>query len=280
MLVFHSHCQMGNQMFIYACARSLSLKRKVPYCLSELDHLKYFDLSNDDRWNNLKYLWFKLHNKIPGSRYLFEHMQDNRIDYTADMLNQISNNVWCYGYFQGEQYLFDNMPDIKSCFSIKKKFVDAYREFIHHQFGNKRLILAHIRLKDYKTFGPDFLNGPDLTLPFSYYHQNIKNILSSQPDEHYQLVFISDDIDAVKKEFVAYNGYFSNQSPIIDFQLMMHAHAAVISPSSFAWWACWLNRVEDAKIVVPEYFLGFKVKKEFPVNMIPKKFIKSLVSLS
>ena len=46
MLVFHSHCQMGNQMFIYACARSLSLKRKVPYCLSELDHLKYFDLSN------------------------------------------------------------------------------------------------------------------------------------------------------------------------------------------------------------------------------------------
>jgi spore coat polysaccharide biosynthesis predicted glycosyltransferase SpsG len=89
---------------------------------------------------------------------------------------------------------------------------------------------------------------------------------------------MSDDIEEVKKEFAAYkDAYFSNQNVINDFQLLQHANAAIISPSSYAWWACWLNKVPNAKIIVPKYFLGFKVNKEFPVNMIPKHFVQSEV---
>lgn len=277
MLVFHSHCQMGNQMFIYACARSLAKKRNISYCLSELNYLKYFELAEADKRNKFKYFSFKLMNKLPGFSYAFEHLQDNRIDYSDQMRKASSKRIWYYGYFQGEKYLYDNFEDIKKCFTIKAHYQKEFEDFYHGTFNNKRIIIAHIRLKDYKTFGPDFLNGPDLTLPFSYYHRNIKQLIAAQPDDNFKLVFMSDDIEEVKKEFSEYNAYFSNQSVIIDFQLLQHAHAAVISPSSYAWWACWLSKNPAAKIIVPKYFLGFKVKKEFPVDMIPSKFIQSEV---
>lgn len=277
MLVFHAHCQMGNQMFIYACARSLAIRKKLAYCLSEMDHLKYFKLSDDDRLNQLKFLTFKLQNKLPGMKYKFEHMQDNRNDYSGIMELEPSKRVWYYGYFQGESYFYNNMEDIKQCFEIKEEYQQAYHVFLKNNFNNKRIIVAHIRLKDYKTFGPDFLDGPDLTLPFAYYHTNIKKLIAAQPDNNYQLVFMSDDITEVKKEFNTYDAYFSEQNMMIDFQILQHAQAAIISPSSYAWWACWLSKNPNSQIIVPKYFLGFKVKKEFPVNMIPKHFVQSEV---
>jgi hypothetical protein len=278
MLVFHAHCQMGNQMFIYACARSLAKKKKLNYCLSEINYLKYFELGSEDKINNLKYILFKLLNRIPGFNFTFEHHQDNRIDYSGQMLSNAFKNVWYYGYFQGEHYLYDNFNDIKNCFIIKKNYREQFQVFFKETFQNKRVIAVQIRLKDYKTFGPDFLNGPDLTLPFSYFHENIKMVLAQQPDENYQLVFMSDDIDLVKKEFSGYNAYFSEQNMINDFQILQHAHVAIISPSSFAWWACWLSKLSDSKIIVPKYFLGFKVQKEFPVHMIPQHFIQAEVN--
>lgn len=280
MLVFHAHCQMGNQMFIYACARSLARKRKLSYCLSEISHLKYFKLGQEDQFNKLKYLGFKIQNKIPGQQYKFEHLQDNRLDYSQQLVQEKYQRFWYYGYFQGEAYLYDNFEDIKECFTIKDEYIQSFNTYYKETFGNKRIIVAHIRLKDYKTFGPDFLKGPDLTLPFSYYHQNIQKLIQQQNDNNYQLIFMSDDIAEVKKEFKDYDAYFSENNMIVDFQLLQNAQAAVISPSSYAWWACWLGKNPDAQIIVPKYFLGFKVHKEFPVNMIPEKFIQSEVILN
>ena len=281
MLAFHAHCQMGNQMFIYACARSLAKKRKLAYCLSELTYLKYFELAGTDKFNRLKFLAFKVQNKIPGFNYRFEHLQDNRLDYSVQMADEKSTRLWYYGYFQGERYLFNNREDIKKCFQIKQEYQLPFNDFYTQTFQQKRIIVVQIRLKDYKTFGPEFLDGPDLTLPFSYYRSNIEKLIAEQPDQHYQLVFMSDDMAEVRKEFGNYKqAYFSEQSVIIDFQLLQHAHAAVISPSSYAWWACWLSKVKDPQIIVPAYFLGFRVKQEFPVHMIPGHFIQSEVKLS
>ena len=279
MLVFHSHCQMGNQMFIYACARSLARKKNVGYCLSDLSHLKYFELSESDKKNNRKYFWFKLSNKIPGLKYKFEHMQDNRINYVPQMIDNTGKRVWYYGYFQGEEYFFQNANDLANCFKIKSEYISQFEKFKSSTFNTKRIIAVHIRLKDYKTFGPDFLNGPDLTLPIQYYKENLDKQLAAQKDNNYQIVILSDDIEEVKKEFRAYNAYFSEQNMITDFQILQHAYVAIISPSSYAWWACWLNKIPNKKIIVPKYFLGFKVKMEFPVNIIPTGFEQSEVNL-
>jgi hypothetical protein len=273
MLVFHSHCQLGNQMFIYACARSLAMKRQSSYCLSNIDHLNYFQLSWQDRaFNRLKYNAFKIRNFI--RKFKFEHFQDNRLDYSAGMLSETKKNIWYYGYFQGENYFFGNEEQVKKMFTIKGTYKKKFNSILQTFPKEKKILVVHIRLRDYKTFGPNYLNGPDMTLPFSYYHELLKNY----PLEDYQVIFTSDDIEAVKKEFQDINNaYFSKNDAITDFQFIKNADVAIISHSTFAWWAAWLNEKAEKKIIVPEYFLGFKVKKEYPVNIIPKAWNKITV---
>lgn len=276
MIVFHSHCQMGNQMFIYACARSLAKKRKLNYCLSDLKGLHYFELSSDDKNNNFKYNKFRILSKLPGFQYKFFHLQDNRYDYLQKITSESYKNVWYYGYFQGERYFQDIQDDIRECFKIKSSFHEKYRKALSEISSEKEFITVHIRLSDYKTFGPDFLQGPDLSLPFDYYHKLIQEYYHNEKN---QLVFLSDDIALVKQVFQSQypEAYFSENTPIVDFQILMNSQIALISHSSFAWWASWLNTKKDKKIIVPEYFLGFKVEKEFPIGMIPPGWIQKNV---
>ena len=275
MLAFHSHCQLGNQMFIYACAHSLAKKTNQSYCLSELGDLNYFELSKEDyRLNSLKWLAFRIKNIF--KKFSFQHLQDNRIDYSSTLLNEKHKDVWYYGYFQGEQYFYDNDDNIKSRFKVKSQFIEEFKKVRDLNCGDMPYTIVHIRLKDYKTFGPDHLDGPDLSLPFSYYH----DLIRSEEIKGSKIVFLSDDIDSIKSEFsYVENAYFSDNNMIIDLQFIMNAKTCVLSCSTFSWWGAWLNETRNKLIFVPAYFLGFKVKKEYPVNIIPEKWIQVPVNL-
>ena len=103
MLVFHSHCQLGNQMFIYAAARGLNNK-KTTYCLSDLSELKkHFELTKQDCYlNTIKYLYFRIKNKILPFKYF--HFQNNFMDYSDQLAKNRIHDSWFYGYFQSEKY--------------------------------------------------------------------------------------------------------------------------------------------------------------------------------
>ena len=280
MLVFHAHCQMGNQMFIYACARSLSKKRGIPYCLSSMNALTpFFELHPEDLNNKFKYNIFRIQNALPWSRYKFLHMQDNRHDYSDALLRERSARIWYYGYFQGIKYLYGNENDIRTAFRIKKPIKESFLNYRNEAGLTGKYIAVHIRLRDYRTFGPDFLDGPDLTLPFSYYREVLKEQMSLNPG--IPVVFLSDEIATVKKEFSDFQqASFSAQSPLTDFQLLSAASVAIISHSSFAWWAAFLNETGNQKVIVPQHFLGFRVKKEFPVNMILPEWEQHVVNFA
>ena len=275
MLAFHSHCQLGNQMFIYACAHSLAKKTNQFYCLSKLGDLNYFELYKEDyRLNSLKWLAFRIKNIF--KKFSFQHLQDNRVDYSSTLLNEKHKDVWYYGYFQGEQYFYDNDDNIKSRFKVKSQFIEEFKKVRDLNCGDMPYTIVHIRLKDYKTFGPDYLDGPDLSLPFSYYH----DLIRSEEIKGSKIVFLSDDIDSIKSEFsYVENAYFSDNNMIIDLQFIMNAKTCVLSCSTFSWWGAWLNETPNKLIYIPAYFLGFKVKKEYPVNIIPEKWIQVPVNL-
>jgi len=270
MIVFHPpQTQMANVMFIYACAKCLAIKNDTSFCLAEgLEKLHYFDIPDTVAVNKLKYGAFKIHNKVALKKYKFFHNQDYRNDFSLTMKNETNKNLWYYGYFQNTNYFMGFDDEVKSWFTIKQVYKNQYEKAIQQlNPQGKKVISVHIRLKDYKTFGPDFLGGPDLTLPMNYYH----NLLKQFDENEYQIIFMSDDIEEVKKEFGNIkSARFSTENSIVDFQIIQHANVCINAHSTFSWWAAWLNKNEDKKVFVPNNFLGFKIGVETPKNIIPK----------
>lgn len=267
MLVFHSHCQMSNQMFMYACAYNLAKKKNAEYCLSDIYDLRYFKLSkNEQLKNKIKYIKFRIL-KLLLKNYTFLHLQDNFKEYTT-ILSSCSKNTWFYGYFQGEQYFTEYKYDIRKKFEIKEKYKKQFQKWKKYQNLNKIILAVHIRRKDYKTLDYKDLNGPDLSLPISYYQKVLSSYID---DNNYSIIFLSDEIDTVEKEFSDIkNAIFSKNTAIVDLQILINANILVLANSSFSWWGAWLNKNNEKIVYVPRFFLGFKINKEYPVGIIPK----------
>ena len=65
-------------------------------------------------------------------------------------------------------------------------------------------------------------------------------------------LFFSDDIDWCKSRFIAKDIYFSeNNSSITDFTMMSKCDHNIIVPSSFSWWASWLNKNPKKEVIGP-----------------------------
>ena len=258
-------------MFIYAYARSNYEQNKIPYCLSYMGNLSYFKLTPEDRFFNfLKRLYFKFFIKNK-SDIIFLNVDDCWEDHTTIKFDYNKNYI-VSGYFQGEMYFKNISNKIPKLFDIKKRYKVEFDKIRKHVDGTYTAV--HIRRGDYSYVkGSERFGGPVLTLPDSYYK---KAILKYHNND--KIVFISDEINNIKNWFQDIkNSYFKSNSEIIDFQIILNSKTCIISNSTFSWWAAWLNQNPNKIIVAPEYFLGFKIKKEFPLNIIPLNWIKQEV---
>lgn len=274
MIVVSLHCQMGNQMFQYAFARALSKRLKTgyipfvsspyyPYRLSyfKTDWLTNFIYTSDWRTKQFKRICRKLIKYRCSAK--IEDDECNPIDYDTD-------GVYYHGFFQSEIYFKEFELEIKKIFQIRKKYHSEFLEKYDEYLKTNKVIVVHVRRTDYLEVEFEGLGGQGVALPFEYYHKALNDIPNI---EDYKVLFIGDDVDSIKVEFGEKSNYrFETNTAIIDFQLIQHADIAIIANSTFAWWAAYLSQKSDAKIIAPEYWLGYKVKKEYPVGIHTDKF--------
>jgi hypothetical protein len=266
--------RMGNQMFQYACAKNLELKYGFICSLDDFTNLKYFELApNELVKNKLKEKLF-FHFGKP-----FFGMESHNLDFN-DMLQDF--NAWLqalkkpsmiWGFFQSELYFKESSKEIKQYFRIREEYQSNFNRFLLINGLQKGQYLAiHIRRTDYKGFKVKSLSGDDFTLPQSFYLDAIKELAINFP-----IVFVSDDPEYCISEFSHLpNSFFSKENAITDFQILSHSKQLIISNSTFAWWAAWLNPYAEL-IIVPENFLGFKENKEVPINIYPQHWKKITV---
>jgi hypothetical protein len=112
-----------------------------------------------------------------------------------------------------------------------------------------------------------------VNLNTQYYRLAIEKIY--QTIEEPTFLVISDDLNYARKILpeIQY-AEFKGETAIQDFIAFKNCSHQIIANSTFSWWAAWLNDRKDKKVIVPNYFLGFKVKKEFPLNIIPEAWSK------
>ncbi|MGZ3861906.1 MAG: alpha-1,2-fucosyltransferase [Bacteroidia bacterium] len=257
--------RLANHMFQYAFAISASRKLNTKFDFDTSLLQKYFPV----RVKNV--LLEKIKKRLIAEPVLKEEHITNLRD-PREVIPQLKDETLYSGYFQSEGFFAGNENEVREALTVKAEILQKFKIKYKEQLSKEYSCVA-IRLGDYKNWVvEDGLNVSPL-LPYSYFHDGIEKLASEE-----NLVFISDEIETVKNLFASKypNAYFNEKcsDPIEDFLLLQHAKNAVISNSSFYWWACWLNPDRNKKIIVPRYWLGFRKNIEYPTSIIPKDWIQ------
>jgi hypothetical protein len=163
------------------------------------------------------------------------------------------------GFFQSADYFDSERDAVRRAFTVRGEHRDRFQQSYADLVGGG-YVCVHVRRGDYLDWG-----GYGIELPWSYLRGCLELAGGNGP-----VVFMSDDIAAVRAEFASHPGArFEANDPIIDLQLMMNATVCVVANSSFSWWGAWLNEQPEKTVLVPRHWLGFKEGREWPREVIP-----------
>jgi len=149
------------------------------------------------------------------------------------------------GYFQSENYFKKYSENVKSLFSAPLDFIERIRTEIPVIF-EKKVTVINVRRGDY-------LHSPNYhpTLSPEYIMEAIKHV----SNEYYLIA--SDDIPWCKNNIHLENSiYLEGYKTYEQLWILSMCHNFIISNSSFSWWAAYLSRDPNKKVIAPETWFG------------------------
>lgn len=156
---------------------------------------------------------------------------------------------------------------------LEQQAEERYSE-IKAALGDKPTVSIHIRRGDYLLPVHHFV---DLSETDYYERAIIEQFL---PVENYNFVVFSNDIEYAKQMFSGGNIWFVNSKGAInyhtdsekeDFALMTRCDNHIIANSSYSWWAAYLCKNADKRVVCPTNYL----KKHHPSAWINGRYFPS-----
>jgi hypothetical protein len=270
---------LGNQLFIYAYARSiqeyyknaeiiLDLREYRTYKLRNYDLANYFlnsrvkgyNSTNISYFNNYKYAvtrkFYHLLSYI-NKKYLSKMNKDYFMFfskfgylYNGNAYYPISSipdykNTFIYGYFQNKKYADSIYEALVTELKLKVEISSSARKFEKLIKSSSNSIAVSVRC------GEDYLKlGWPMCSP-NFYKQGIKYIQSKYSD--CDIYVFADDIDTVKHTF-DFDGrvtFIEDCKGYESLYLMSLCNNFVIANSSFSWWGSYLSQKKDKIIVAP-----------------------------
>ena len=296
--IFRVFGGVGNQIFQYAYARSLSLSSKKKLVLdlsfyknSLIDYkrlkmapskyvLNNFKISKEIKIikncytysypfykyflqympNFIKNFFFNTY-KFKIQKFVFEKLLFHKKK--MNIKNEKNKTSYYLGYWQSIKYFKKIEKILKNDLQIKN-IRPAVNNFIKSIKSN--IVAIHVR-------GGDSIIDHSTKLPKNnYYYKIIKRLKKKIPN--LQFHFFSNDLVYLNQIIASLNiknyKIISKSNRFKDFEeftIMQNYKYLIISNSSFSWWAGWLSKKPDCKIFAPKIWFD---NKNFPKELIYK----------
>lgn len=282
---------LGNQMFQYACGRSLSLSRHAIFLLDieelenryklhngyELDRV--FDLSTRQASDAELCAVLGWQGKVAVRRLLSyrkarffrskNYIVEPNFGYSPDIIN-VPPCCYLVGYWQSERYFSKHAYEIKKDFSFKNKLSGRNLE-LKLRMDECNSVCVHVRRGDYVSNPTTFAVHGVCSL--DYYSSAMKYITNRITSPIF-FVF-SDDLEWAKGNVrcespVIYVDQNLNSDSHFDMQLMSCCKHNIIANSSFSWWGAWLNSNPNKIVIGPRHWFS---KDEAQAEILPEGWV-------
>ena len=267
---------LGNQMFLYAIGRRMSLERETPLLLDltwfDTQALRTFRLGHFNiqaqtatsslvdqfRSRRLEQRVMRVLRRFAGDRYRYEMIRENldlRYHLDPNVLNA-GGNLYLRGYFQHPDYFAPIANQLREEFKVITAPTPENKAMLA-QIHNVNSVSLHIRRGDFVT--NEVTNRTHGVMPMHYYTDAISLIAKRVQNPHF-FVF-SDDVTWAEQNLkldhamtvVKHN---SGETDYEDLRLMMSCKHQIIANSSFSWWGAWLNTHDEKIVIAPSWWLA------------------------
>jgi hypothetical protein len=231
---------LGNQLFQYFFAKSLNCK-EIAFDIS-------FYENNSSREINLNKILNSSFPIFSGSLSQGYYIKDN-FEYIEDLELEKNTNYYFDGYWHNKKYLLKAENYIKDDIFINSN-VEKYLLEKYPFLFLEDCVSIHFRRSDYLNLEKYYYN-----LDFEYYIKALEIIGNNR-----KIVIFSDDIEWCKsncpnilnlgRESISLE--FINETPEIDLLAMSLCSNNIIANSTFSFWAAYLNKNTNKKVVCPK----------------------------
>ena len=255
----------GNQLYQYVFGRVQSIRLQNDLSFDtfsyELDKLRNLELSAVISKLDIRRVENDLLTRISrkiGISPKWQYVYELEFGFNKDILNMIpaSRNIYFQGYWQSYKYFEDSWGIIEKDFS----FPDVPSNLVPclQKIKGVNSVAIHIRRGDYITnSSANSLHG---VLSLDYFKDAIE--LISKEETEIEFFVFSDDIDWCRANLKCNSeiNYLPKEdsSTLTDFVLMMNCSHQIISNSTFSWWAAWMNKNENKKVIAPQKWFANK----------------------
>lgn len=263
---------LGNQMFQYAAARALALRRGAELVLDvsdfdgyglhqgfELARIFSLDVAIADRQSIRRVLGWQSGKTV--RRFLrkapFSMLRSSRLVIEPGFtywsgLADISLPVYLLGYWQSEKYFSDVADEIRQDFTFRAEQEGRNAE-LASQMVSENAISLHVRRGDYVSNKKTLATHGICSLE---YYQRAVALLAERVENPVFYVF-SDDMawvrDNLQIDFpVHYVDHNRGSQSYNDMRLMSLCKHHIIANSSFSWWGAWLNQSASKIVIAPK----------------------------
>lgn len=279
---------LGNQMFQYAAAKSLSLSLgyNLYVCIDsyaikkqhngyELDSVFDIDTPVLSKADIAKYLGrtpssYVIRQALARMKYYSylnkSFINEHYLNRQKCLINSQRPYYYLHGYWQSDKYFRSHETEIRKIFSFEK----AKKLCIEHaqQIKATNSVSIHVRRGDYVTNQKaNKLHGQ---CSLDYYNKAIEHILKS----HRECAFyVFTDTPEWALENIQAKGapikfvHNTGKNAYVDMYLMSICQHNIIANSTFSWWAAKLNENIQKTVIAPQNWF---TKKETPADLLPK----------